>query len=100
MLTATERSENFRLARATMTNGDAACNFCGHIWAPINDREACLCPNCRRVPTKDYLNAPLGDVPFARVRAEKARLEAKARGEKVALPPQKNFRSARKSPQR
>lgn len=76
-----EAAENFRLARATMTQDEVACNYCGVIWEPTCDREMNLCPNCRRVPSKEYLNAPLGDVSFARVKQEKARLEAKAKAQ-------------------
>jgi hypothetical protein len=74
-----EAMENFRLARATMTQDEVACNYCGCIWEPTCEREEKLCPNCRRVPNKDYPNAPLGDVSFARVKQEKARLEAKTK---------------------
>ena len=74
-----EAQENFRLARATMTQDEVACNYCGAIWQPTCQRDEELCPNCRRPVGKEYLNAPLGDVSFARVKAEKARLEAKAK---------------------
>lgn len=96
-----EALENFRLARATMTQDEVACNYCGVIWEPTCEREEKLCPNCRRVPSKEYLNAPLGDVSFARVKQEKARLEAKAKAVTGEQPAKvANFRSGRKSPQR
>ncbi len=75
----TESIGNFRLARATMTQDEIACNYCGCIWEPTCERETSVCPNCRRNPSKEYANAPLGDVSYARVKAEKARLEAKAK---------------------
>lgn len=86
-----EASDNFRLARATMEQDDKACNYCGTIWSPTCEREETVCPNCRRNPDKDYPNAPLGDVSFARVKAEKSRLEAKAKelANKAAKPAKK-----------
>lgn len=95
-----EALDNFRLAKATMTQDDKACNYCGVIWTPTCQREETVCPNCRRNPDKEYANAPLGDVSFARVKQEKARLEAKAKAATEGVAKVTNFRSARKSPQR
>lgn len=77
-MTNQQAKDNYRKARSTMSQDDASCNYCGHVWEPTSDRDASLCPNCRRVPTKEYPNAPLGDVPIWRIK------EADERAKKAA----------------
>lgn len=80
-MTNKQAEANYRLARSTMTQDELSCNYCGTIWEPTCLREETICPGCRRNPAKTYLNAPLGDVPIARIKEAEAKakraLEAK-----------------------